>query len=50
NESAKQVDIWATGRAEFYDEARGEGESQDNRVYQGKYIFILILDKNGKKD
>lgn len=46
NEEEKQIVIWATGVANFREEVKDSDFGEWN--YQGEYMFILNVDKDGK--
>lgn len=50
NESANQVTVWATSRAEFREEVKNSGSSvEEEWVYEGEYVFMFWMDDSGRK-
>lgn len=49
SESATQVTVWATSRAEFREEVKDSGLSEEEWVYEGEYEFIFWMNDSGEK-
>lgn len=47
NEEKRQVVIWATSRAIFWEHLR-DGGSEEEWGFKGEYVFILDFDEQGK--
>lgn len=44
-----KVVVWATSQAQFYDEVKDRGLSDEEWAYKGTYIFILTMNESGDK-
>lgn len=49
NEEHRQVTIWATSLAEFKDEIKDDGLTEEEWAYKGEYVIILTMDESREK-
>ncbi|KUI66982.1 hypothetical protein VM1G_01922 [Cytospora mali] len=55
SESANQVTVWATSKAQFREEVMddddngGGGSGEGKWVFEGEYVFMLWMDESGEK-
>ena len=50
-EDAKEnkVVVWATSQANFHDEVKDGGLTEEEWAYHGEYVFILTMNENGDR-
>ena len=49
DESSNKVTVWATSVANFRDEVKDDGISDEEWGYRGEYIFVLSLDESRER-